>query len=53
MRKPGVVTDYVLSTFDFGEWEKIMKDAFPVIPELIKQIWGFQALNSSLNPIRL
>jgi hypothetical protein len=42
MRDSGVVTDYVLSQFDYGEWEKIMKEVFPVIPELIKEFGDFK-----------
>lgn len=36
MRDSGVVSDYVLSRFDPGEREKIMKYGFPVIPKLIQ-----------------
>jgi hypothetical protein len=36
VRDSGVVSDYVLSRFDRGEREEIMKYAFPVIPRLIK-----------------
>jgi hypothetical protein len=36
MRDSGVVSDYVLSRFDPGEREKIMKYGFPVIVRLIQ-----------------
>jgi hypothetical protein len=42
MRDSGVVTAYVLSGFDYGEWDKIMKEAFPAIPELIKEFGDFK-----------
>jgi hypothetical protein len=42
MRDSDVVTAYVLSDYDYGEWDKIQKESLPELIERIKELGEFK-----------